>query len=75
MNKESEYMMGDDLLMLKNGQMLILRNSEMIALMEDMILSDGTRIAQDGRVIMVDGTFQRLVEGQAILVEYGISTS
>jgi hypothetical protein len=65
--------MGDDLLMLKNGQMLILRNSELISLSQDTILSDGTCIAQDGRVIMVDGTFQRLVEGQAILVEYGIS--
>jgi hypothetical protein len=26
-------------------------------------------IAVDGRVIMVDGTYQALVEGQAILVE------
>lgn len=60
---------GDDLLMMKNGQMLILRESEMIALSEDMILADGTRIARDGRVIMVDGTFQMLVEGQAILVD------
>jgi hypothetical protein len=67
--------MGDDLLMMKNGQMLILRNSEMIALREDMILSDGTRIAQDGRVIMIDGTFERLVEGQAILIDNGASAS
>jgi len=65
---------GDDLLMMKNGQMLILRESEMIALNEDMLLADGTRIARDGRVIMVDGTFQMLVEGQAILVDNG-STS
>lgn len=61
--------MGDDLLMWKNGRMLILRDHEMIALQEDMLLSDGTRIALDGRVIMVDGTFQALVEGQSILVE------
>ncbi len=30
--------MGDDMLIMKNGQMLILRDSEMIALSEDMIL-------------------------------------
>ncbi len=35
--------MGDDLLMLKNGQMLILREHEMIALQEEMLLVDGTR--------------------------------
>jgi hypothetical protein len=61
--------MGDDLLMLRNGQMLILSDHEMIALQEEMLLVDGTRIAVDGRVIMSDGTYQALVEGQAILVE------
>ena len=61
--------MGDDLLMWKNGQMLILRDHEMIALQEDMSLLDGTRIALDGRVIMADGTVQALIEGQSILVD------
>ena len=61
--------MGDDLLMWKNGQMLILRDHEMIALQEEMSLLDGTRIALDGRVIMADGTIQALVEGQSILVD------
>jgi hypothetical protein len=65
----------DDLLMLKNGQMLILQDHKMISLREDMILVDGTRIAMDGRVIMTDGTYQRLVEGQAILVENQVSAS
>ena len=62
-------MMGDDLLMWKNGQMLILKDQEMIALQQEIRLIDGTRIALDGRVIMADGTFQALVEGQSILVE------
>ena len=61
--------MGDDLLMWKNGQMLILRDHEMVALQEEISLLDGTRIALDGRVILADGTFQVLVEGQSILVE------
>jgi hypothetical protein len=66
--------MGDDMLMMKNGQMLILSDREMIPLRQDMILADGTRIALDGRVIMVDGTYQRLVEGQAILVDNRTTT-
>ena len=65
--------LSDDLLMLRNGQMLILRDSQLVALHEDLVLVDGTRIARDGRVIMTDGTFETLVEGQSILVESGIS--
>ena len=60
---------GDGMLMLKNGRMLILRDHEMIALSEDIILADGTRIARDGRVTMADGTYQELVEGQAIMID------
>jgi hypothetical protein len=41
----------------------------MVALQEEMLLADGTRIAVDGRVIMADGSFQALAEGQSILVE------
>ncbi len=66
---------GDDMLMMKNGRMLIWRDSEMIALNEDILLVDGTRIALDGRVIMVDGTYQMLVEGQVIMVENRTPTS
>ena len=67
--------MSDELLMLKDGQMLILRDTKMVALSEDLILLDGTRIAVDGRVIMTDGTYQSLVEGQAILVENQMSAT
>ena len=60
---------GDAMLMMKNGRMLILRDREMIALSEEIILVDGTRIALDGRVTMSDGTYQELVEGQAIMID------
>jgi hypothetical protein len=61
--------LGDDLLMLRNGKMLILKDHEMVDLQDDLLLADGTRIARDGRVVMVDGTYQALAEGQAILVD------
>jgi hypothetical protein len=60
---------GDAMLMMKNGQMLILSDREMIALNEDIILVDGTRIGLDGRVTMSDGTYQELLEGQAIMID------
>jgi hypothetical protein len=64
---------GDDLLMMRNGQMLILRENQMVALDEDMILIDGTRIAMDGRVILTDGDSETLAEGQAILIDNAVS--
>ena len=67
--------MGDDLLMLKDGQMLILRDHQMVRLQEEMLLVDGTRIALDGRVIMADGSFAALAEGQSILVENPVLVS
>lgn len=67
--------MGDDMLMMKNGQLLILRDSKMIALNEELVLADGTRIALDGRVIMVDGTFQKLAEGKTILIDNAVPAS
>ena len=67
--------LSDDLLMMKNGQMLILRENKLVLLSEDMVLIDGTRIAMDGKVILTDGTYQSLVEGQAILIENQLSPS
>lgn len=59
----------DDMLMMRNGQMLILQDHQLVALREDLVLVDGTRIAVDGRVILTDGTYETLAEGQSILVE------
>lgn len=59
----------DGMLMMKNGQMIILINGELVSLSEEMILADGTRIALDGRVTMADGTYEIIGEGQAVLVD------
>ncbi|HXQ36950.1 MAG TPA: DUF6799 domain-containing protein [Anaerolineales bacterium] len=59
----------DGMLMMKNGQMIILINGELISLGEEMILADGTRIALDGTVTMADGSYQVIGEGQAVMVD------
>jgi uncharacterized protein DUF6799 len=66
---------GEAMLMMKKGQMLILRDREMIALNEDIILVDGTRIGLNGRVTLADGTYQELVEGQAIMIDNRLAAS
>lgn len=64
----------DGMLMMKNGRMIILRNGELIALSEEMILADGTRIALDGRITMTDGTYEVLGEGKAVMVDNNITS-
>ena len=59
----------DGMLLMKNGQILFLKNGELITLSEDMTLADGTRIALDGSVTMAGGTLQVISEGQAVLVD------
>lgn len=64
----------DGMLMMKNGQMIILINGELNALSEDMILADGTRIALDGTITMTDGTYEVLGEGKAVMVDNRITS-
>ena len=47
----------------------------MIVLKKAMALAEGTRVAVDGKVIMADGTYRTLLEGQALLVENRRPTS
>ncbi|HZM22937.1 MAG TPA: DUF6799 domain-containing protein [Anaerolineales bacterium] len=63
----------DGMLMMKNGQMIILINGELITLIEDMILADGTRIALDGTVTTADGSYEVIGEGQAVMVDNRIT--
>ncbi len=63
----------DGMLMMKNGQMIILINGELITLIEDMILADGTRIALDGTVTTEDGSYEVIGEGQAVMVDNRIT--
>ena len=62
-------LIADGMLIMKNGQLLFLKNGEMIPLTEEMLLVDGTRIGLDGSVTMADGTSRVIGEGQAVLVD------
>ena len=59
----------DGMFIMKNRQLLFLKNGELITLSEDMILEDGTRIAPNGSVAMPDGSYQVIDEGQAVFVD------
>lgn len=56
----------DDMITMKNGQVMIIRNDGMEPLEDEMTLSDGTCIGMDGTVIMPDGTARMMDEGETI---------
>ena len=56
----------DDMITMKNGQVMIIRNDGMEPLEDEMTLSDGTRVGIDGTVIMPDGTARMMEEGETM---------
>ena len=56
----------DDMITMKNGQVMIIRNDGMEPLEDEMTLSDGTRVGMDGTVIMPDGTARMMEEGETM---------
>ena len=58
-----------DMVLMKDGRMMVVRHGEMKPL--DMIttLDNGARVAMDGTVTMPDGTSRRLTDGEALTMD------
>jgi hypothetical protein len=56
----------DDMITMKDGRVMIIRNDGMAPLDDEMTLSDGTRVGMDGTVIMPDGTTRMMEEGETM---------
>lgn len=56
----------EDLVTMKDGRVMIIRNDGMRPLDKDMTLSDGTRVGIDGTVVMPDGSIRMMEEGENI---------
>jgi hypothetical protein len=56
----------EDMIMMKDGRVMIVRNGEMVPMEEEMTMSDGKRVSMDGKVVMPDGTSRFLMEGEAM---------
>lgn len=58
--------MQEDIITMKDGKVMIIRNDGMKPLDHEMTMTDGTRIGMDGTVVMPDGSTRMLEEGENI---------
>jgi hypothetical protein len=68
-NESEKKHMRPDMVLMKEGRMVMLRRGDMIVMDNEMTMADGTKVMTDGTVILTDGTTLTLVEGEGMLLE------
>lgn len=58
-----------DIILMKDGKVMLVRNGEEKEMELVMSLSNGARVTIDGTVINPDGTSRRLMDGEAITLD------
>jgi hypothetical protein len=66
--------MKEDMVMMKGGTMMVVRNGEMKPMDMVMTMSNGTKVAMDGTITMPDGTSRRLMDGEAMTMDGEMTT-
>ena len=66
--------MRPDMVIMKDGRMMLLRSGDMIIMDENMTMADGTKVMTDGTVLLMDGTTLSLVEGEGIILDAPMAT-
>ena len=61
----------ESMVMMKDGQLMTVRNGELVLLRDEITMPDGTRVQSDGNLLMADGTSRRLSEGETLRVVGG----
>jgi len=64
----------EDLLLMKNGKMMMMKKGRIKPMKEDMAIFDGMRVMMDGTVIMADGNSRTMMEGDAMTMDGIITT-
>ena len=58
-----------DMVVMKEGKMMVVRHGEAIPMDMVMTLSNGTRVAMDGTITLPDGTSRMLMDGEAMTLD------
>ena len=58
-----------DMVMMRDGRMLVKKRGRITPMEEDIAIFDGTRVMMDGTVMMTDGTARTMMEGEAITMD------
>ncbi len=61
--------MKEDMVMMKDGKMMVRKNGETMPMMMDMTMSNGTKVMMDGKVMMADGTSRMMMDGEAMTMD------
>ena len=56
----------EDIITMKDGRVMIIRNDGMRPLEHEMTMPDGTRVGTDGTLVMPDGSTRMMEEGENI---------
>ena len=59
----------EDMVMMRDGKMMVKRRGRITPMKEDLAIFDGTRVMMDGTVMMTDGVARTMMEGEAITMD------
>ena len=59
----------EGMIMLKDGQVITVRNGELVLMEEETTMPDGTRVMPDGTVFLTDGKTRMLTEGETLTLD------
>lgn len=70
----SELDMQPDMVMKKDGKMMVMRHGEMKAMEMVMTMPNGAKVMMDGTVMMPDGTSRMMMDGEAMTMDGEMTT-
>jgi DNA-binding FadR family transcriptional regulator len=56
----------EGMIMMKEGQVITVRNGELVLMEEEATMPDGTRVMPDGTVLTTDGKTRTMIEGETL---------
>lgn len=56
----------EGMIMMKDGQVITVRNGELVLMEEETTMPDGTRVRPDGTVLLTDGKTRIMTEGETL---------
>jgi len=61
--------MDEDMIMMRNGKMMMKKRGRIRPMKEDTAIFDGMRVTVDGTFIMADGVARTMMEGEAVTMD------
>lgn len=58
----------DDMIVMQDGQVMIMQQGELVPLLEGVTTIDGSRVLPDGTLRMADGRTRMLEEGETMTI-------